>query len=46
MRKPDLIAGAFLAVAALASGLWSAVAQEASSTGVAVHVVVTVEPKM
>ena len=45
MRKPDLIAGAFLAVAALASGLWSAIAQEASSNGVAVHVVVTVEPR-
>src|SRR5260370_9523149 len=45
MRKPGLIAGAFLAVAALASGLWSAAAQEASSTGVAVHVVVTVEPR-
>ncbi len=36
MRKPQLIiiAGALLAVAALASGLRSAVAQEASSTGV------------
>ncbi len=45
MRRPHLIAGAFVAVAALASGLWSAVAQEASSTGVPVHVVVTVEPR-
>ena len=45
MRKPHIIAGAFLAVAAPASGLWSAVAQEASSNGVAVHVVVTVEPR-
>src|SRR5260370_33603999 len=45
MRKPDLIAGAFLAVAALASGLWSAVAQEASSNEAAVHVEVTVEPR-
>ena len=45
MRKPHPIAGALLAVAALASGLWSVVAQEASSTGVAVHVVVTVEPR-
>src|SRR5260370_24100970 len=45
MRKPYLMAGALLAVAALASGLWSAVAQQASSTGVPVHVVVTVEPR-
>jgi len=45
MRKPHFIAGALLAVAALASGLWSAVVQEASSTGVPVHVVVTVEPR-
>jgi len=45
MRKPHLIAGALLAVAALASGLWSVVAREASSTGVAVHVVLTVEPR-
>jgi len=46
MRKPHLIIeGALLAVAALASGPWSAVAQEASSTGVPVHVVVTVEPR-
>jgi hypothetical protein len=45
MRKPHLIGGALLAVAALASGLWSAVAQEPSSTGVPVHVVVTVEPR-
>jgi hypothetical protein len=45
MRKLHLIAGAFLAVVALASGLWSAVAQEALSTGIPVHVVVTVEPR-
>src|SRR5713101_1702792 len=47
MRKPRLIliAGALLAVAALPSGLRSAVAQEASSNGVPVHVVVTVEPR-
>jgi len=45
MRKPHLIAGPLLAAAALASGLWSAVAQERSSTGVPVHVVVTVEPR-
>src|SRR5260370_19370270 len=45
MRTPHLIAGAFLAVAALASGLWSAAAQEASSSGASVHVVVTVEPR-
>jgi len=45
MRKPHLIAAALLAVAALASGIWSAVAEEASSNGVAVHVVVTVEPR-
>src|SRR5260370_34985137 len=45
MRKPHLIARAFLAVAALASGIWSAVGQEASSNGVALHVVVTVEPR-
>src|SRR6266404_4911106 len=45
MRKPYLIAGALLAVAQLASGLSSAVAQEASSAGVPVHVVVTVEPR-
>src|SRR5260370_21011790 len=45
MRRSLLCAGAFVAVAARASGLWSAVAQEASSTGVPVHVVVTVEPR-
>jgi hypothetical protein len=45
MRKPHLVAGALLAAAALASGLWSAVAQEASSSGVPVQVVVTVEPR-
>jgi len=45
MRKPHLTVGALLAVAALASGVWSAVAQEASSTGVPVRVVVTVEPR-
>jgi hypothetical protein len=44
MRRPQFIAGALLAMAALAMGLWSAVAQEASSAGVPVHVVVTVEP--
>jgi hypothetical protein len=45
MRKPHFIAGALLAVAALATGLWSAVVQEATSTGVPVHVVVTAEPR-
>ncbi len=45
MRKPHLIAGAVLAGTALATGPWSAVAQQASSTGVPVHVVVTVEPR-
>jgi hypothetical protein len=44
MRKPHLIARALLVVAVLASGL-SAVAQEAPSTGIPVHVVVTVEPR-
>ena len=43
MRKPHLITGALLAAAALAGGLWSVLAQEAPSTGVQVHVVVTVE---
>jgi uncharacterized protein YcbK (DUF882 family) len=41
MRKPHLTVGALLGVATLASGAWSALAQEASSTGVPVHVVVT-----
>jgi hypothetical protein len=47
MRKLHLIliAGALLAVVPLASGIWSGVAQEASSNGVPVHVVVTVEPR-
>src|ERR1700693_2496743 len=46
MRKPHvIIVGALLAVAALPSGLCSAVAQETSSNGVPVHVVVTVEPR-
>src|SRR5258707_14779565 len=45
MRKPHLVGGALLAVAALASGLWSAIAQDVSSTGVPVHVMVTVEPR-
>jgi hypothetical protein len=45
MRKPHLIVGALLAVTALATGLWSVVAQQASSTGVPVHMVVTVEPR-
>ena len=45
MRKPSHMTGTLLAVAVLASGLWSAVAQEPSSTGVPVHVVVTVEPR-
>ena len=45
MRKPRLIAGAILAVAALASGMWSALAQAPFSAGVPVHVVVTVEPR-
>ena len=45
MRKPRLVGVALLAAAALAGGLRSARAQEASSTGVPVHVVVTVEPR-
>ena len=45
MGKRHLIPGTLFALAALASGPWSAVAQEASSTGVPVHVVVTVEPR-
>jgi hypothetical protein len=45
MRKPHLIVGTLLAVAALTSGLWVAVAQEAPPPGVPVHVVVTVEPR-
>ena len=45
MRKPHFITGAVLAVATIAGGLWSAVAQEASCTVVPVHVVVTVEPR-
>ena len=45
MTEPHLIAGALLAAAALAGGLRPALAQEASSTGVSVHVVVTVEPR-
>jgi hypothetical protein len=45
MGKLHLILGALFALAALASGPWSAVAQEASSTGVPVHVIVTVEPR-
>src|SRR6201981_3322298 len=48
MRKSHIviIAGALLAVTALAAGgLWSVVAQQTSSTGVPVHMVVTVEPR-
>ena len=45
MSKLHLIGGALLAVAALAGGLSSARAQDAPSTGVLVHVVVTVEPR-
>jgi len=45
MRNPRLVGVAFLAAAALATCLRSAVAQEASPTGVPVHVVVTVEPR-
>jgi len=44
MRKPHLIVGALLAVTVLATGLWSVVAQQVSSTRVPVHMVVTVEP--
>src|SRR5438132_14347548 len=45
MRKPHIIfiAGALLAVTALATN--RVVAQQASSTGVPVHMVVTVEPR-
>jgi hypothetical protein len=43
MRPLDVIARALLAVAGLTSGSWSAVAQDASFTGVPVHVVVPVE---
>jgi hypothetical protein len=45
MRKPHIIAGVRLAVTALAVGLSSVAAQEVSSTGVPVHMVVTVEPR-
>ena len=45
MRRPHFVTGVVLAVAAIAGGLSSALAQEASSTGVPVHVVVTVEPR-
>ena len=45
MRKPHLIAGALLVATSLATGLWSMVAQQASSTGVPVHMVVTVEAR-
>jgi hypothetical protein len=45
MRKSHIIAGVFLAVTALAVGLSSVAAQEASSTGAPVHMVVTVEPR-
>ena len=45
MRKPHIIASVLLAVTALAVGLSSVAAQEASSTGVPVHMVVTVEPR-
>jgi hypothetical protein len=45
MRKSHIIAGVLLAATALAVGLSSVVAQEASSTGPPVHMVVTVEPR-
>lgn len=45
MRKRHIIAGVFLAVTALAVGLSSVAAQEATSTGVPVHIVATVEPR-
>jgi len=45
LRKPRFITGVVLAVAAIAGGLSSARAQQASSFGVPVHVVVTVEPR-
>jgi hypothetical protein len=45
MRKPHIIAGVLLGVTALAVGLSSVLAQEASSTGPPVHMVVTVEPR-
>jgi hypothetical protein len=45
MRKPYIIAGVLLGVTALAVGLSSVLAQEASSTGPPVHMVVTVEPR-
>ncbi len=44
MRKPHLYVGTLLAVTVLATGLWSVVAQQVSSTRVPVHMVVTVEP--
>jgi hypothetical protein len=45
MRRPHLIARALLAVTALAIGPRSVVAQEASSFGVPINMVVTVEPR-
>ena len=45
MRKSHIMAGVLLAATALAVGLSSVVAQEASSTGPPVHMVVTVEPR-
>jgi hypothetical protein len=43
VRKPHLIAGTLLAVISLATS--QVVAQQASSSGVPVHMVVTVEPR-
>jgi hypothetical protein len=45
MERPRFIAGALLAATALASVPSPPIAEEASSSGVPVHVVVTVEPR-
>lgn len=45
MKKPRLILGVLVGATALAAGLWPVVAQQAPSTGVPVHIVVTVEPR-
>jgi len=45
MKKPPLILGVLGGATALTAGLWPVVAQQAPSTGVPVHIVVTVEPR-